>query len=82
MIVESCKNGFKYSKLTSEEVIDISYGHCICDSCNGSVLSDARLIYVLNMVFCKSCFEEWESKAKFYKQDVQFENMIMKRYNK
>ena len=75
------KCGYRVLPLSYSQVYDISFGACICDSCNEKLsLDGGNLIFVLNQVYCKPCYDEWNQRAKFYCQDIVFEEMIMKRY--
>lgn len=54
-------------------------GFGICDCCNSNA-DFGYLIPVLNQYFCAKCFQEWEKTAKFYLEDVEVENRIIKYY--
>ena len=51
-----------------------------CDCCNKK-LKTGVLIPVLNRCYCNLCFLEWDNKAEFVKEDVEFENINIDYYN-
>lgn len=80
------EKGFKVIKLSPKEaLVHAGFGigcELVCDECNEPFFIDdeAELYYiaVLNMVFCKSCYEEWVNNATYYAEDSAFE---LKRFN-
>lgn len=80
------EKGFKIIKLSPKEaLIHAGFGvgyELVCDNCNDAFFIDdkAELYYiaVLNMVFCKDCYEEWVNKATYYPEDAAYE---LKRFN-
>lgn len=51
-------------------------GMMCCDDCNKGILPADTCYYVavLNQVMCKECFERWHKSAKYYPEDVPYEN--------
>lgn len=80
------EKGFKIIELSPEEALrHAGFGigcELVCDNCNEAFFIDdeAELYYVavLNMVFCKDCYEEWVNKATYYPEDAAYE---LKRFN-
>ena len=75
------EKGFKIIKLSPDEALNyarfgIGY-ELVCDNCNEAFFIDdeAELYYiaVLNMIFCKSCYEEWVNNATYYPEDATYE---------
>lgn len=71
MLKNKLDNGLVYYKLSSAE-LNIIGGLGICDFCN-SYTDEGYLIPVLNHYYCKSCFDEWKSKAQKYPEDGEIE---------
>ena len=80
------EKGFKIIELSPEEALtNAGFGvgyELVCDNCNEEFFIDdeAELYYiaVLNMVFCKDCYEEWVNNATYYPEDAAYE---LKRFN-
>ena len=80
------EKGFKIIKLSPEEAIKhagFGFGcELVCDNCNEAFFIDIEeplyYIAVLNMVFCKDCYEEWVNNATYYPEDAAYE---LKRFN-
>lgn len=72
------EKGFHIIKMNRlEAVCDCNFGIdnvLICDDCNKECF-DEELYYiaVLNMIFCKKCFEDWYNKAINYPEDKKYE---------
>jgi len=76
---EVAKNGYKYIKVDFLQIFQSLNGAAVCDSCGELTLKDfdkkeARLIPVLNSIYCNKCFTKWECTAKHYNEDIQYEN--------
>lgn len=75
------EKGFKIIELSPAEAIYIAgFGvgyELVCDNCNKafSMNDKAQLYYisVLNMVFCKDCYEEWVNNATYHPEDAAYE---------
>lgn len=67
IVTEGAFAGFNMISVTGSELV--------CDDCNGSIGDDdtAYYIAVLNMLFCKECFEQWHKNAKYYPEDAEAE---------
>lgn len=77
----------KYKNRVGWTVYSISAGECfsfgglaICDDCNTFCPEGGYLVPVLNHFMCPHCFHEWNERCKFYSEDVDFENSIIKYY--
>lgn len=58
-------------------------GMCICDSCNQDVLGyKSFLIPVMNVCYCKNCFDDWKRSSSFYKEDLKAEKNNIDYYDK
>lgn len=85
-IIINHKKGFKIIKLSPEEaLVNAGFGigiELVCDNCNKAFFIDDEeplyYIAVLNMVFCKDCYEEWVNNATYYPEDSAIE---LKRFN-
>lgn len=78
MKVEKAKNGYKFLKATSFEIIKLG-GFSICDFCN-CLASNGYLVPVLNQYLCPKCFEAWEKEGDFYPEDVPHQEKVLERY--
>lgn len=74
-MVKQTPKGHKYIEVSLKQMVGPLKGLGICDSCCVTQMSTGFLIPVLNSVYCKECFDQWNSEAKFYKEDVDYENM-------
>lgn len=72
--------GYTIYKVTADECYSWG-GLSICDDCN-TFSAYGYLVPVLNHFMCPSCYNEWLSFAKFYPDDLSFENEICRRYEK
>ena len=70
------KDGFHIIELTVDEAINkCQFGFAteiICDQCNKVIEDKDEVIYfiaVLNMAFCKECYEDFITKATYYAED-------------
>jgi len=66
------KQGWRIIPLTLSDIIKLG-GYGICDSCNASSFK-FMYIGVLNSAYCQKCYEEWETTAKYYPEDVRIES--------
>lgn len=73
MTIQKTKNGHNYIEVTLFDITHKLHGLGICDSCCG-LARDAKLIPVLNSVYCSDCFENWAKRAKNYPEDRDYEN--------
>lgn len=72
------KAGWTVYKVSSVEV-QLWGGLCLCDSCNTDTRnSENFLIPVMNLCYCKKCFDLWADNCKFYEDDVKFEESKIK----
>lgn len=76
-IVENSK-GFKVIELTKEEGTKMGWGS-LCCNCNRTINGNLFYICGLNDVMDKKCFEQWLKNAKFYPEDVYYENKSFER---
>lgn len=74
------KKGFHIIELTIDEAINkAQFGFAneiICDQCNKAIEDKDEIIYfiaVLNMAFCKECYEDFISEVEHYEEDEDFE---------
>lgn len=73
--------GWTIYNVTREEIFSWG-GACVCDSCNEDMTDDSSLIPVLNHCYCQKCFDDWEKRGKFYKEDLPFETKNINYYDK
>lgn len=74
----SNKKGFKVSKLSKVEVLDMwgKYGGVgICERCNEIPAEGGYYVAVLNQYLCTKCYKDWIKDAKVYEEDKYFENI-------
>lgn len=62
------KSGYIAYECSVSELQNIG-GLGICDFCNNFAVV-GYLIPVLNSFYCRKCFERWDSKAKYYANDI------------
>ena len=63
------KEGFSYIKVSPLENIKWG-GYCVCNGCNNQILNDDMyLIFILNDVYCKECFNRWISRKTTLTQE-------------
>lgn len=63
---------------TASEATNLG-GLGICDDC-GKHAYHGYLVPVLNHYQCPECFKDWSSRAKYYPEDVPFEQEVAKYY--
>lgn len=80
MKIQLSKVGFKYAVVSQEDLHKIK-SPGMCDNCLDFVGDEGRLVFVLNYILCPRCFAEWENRAKFYPQDVHFEDIKISHYS-
>lgn len=68
------KNGHKYIEVSIKEMIFSLFSIGICDTCCKR-MSEGYLIPVLNTIYCKECFEEWQERAEYHEEDKFYEDM-------
>lgn len=75
------KCGYIVYETTPKECILITGGFGICDMC---AKTDKKifLVPVLNHALCIKCFETWNERAVFYKEDLPFERVFQDIYEK
>lgn len=73
------KSGLIAYKTTVEEIMSIG-GLGICDECGEFSFDGGFLVPVLNHWQCKECFEDWQSRAKYYPEDAPFEARYARYY--
>ena len=77
------KNGHLCIEMTINEAIDkCGFGipfdrECFCDNCNTTLFEGQNepvyYIAVLNMLYCKDCFDDYIENAPYYEEDKDFE---------
>lgn len=77
------KNGHLCIEMTIDEAFDkCEFGDpelklLICDNCNDQIFDDEEesiyYIAVLNMLFCKDCFDDYIENAPYYEEDKDYE---------
>lgn len=77
------KNGHLCIEMTMTEAIDeCGFGipsdrEGLCDNCNERLFEEQEepvyYVAVLNMLFCKDCFDDYIANAPYYEEDKQFE---------
>lgn len=68
------KCGYTVYETTTRECIEITDGIGVCDMCN-KTNKTLYLVPVLNHALCPKCFQEWDERAIFYKDDLWFEKI-------
>lgn len=86
------KNGHLCIEMTINEAIDkcgfgiLFDGIIICDNCNiGYNSKQEEPVYyvaVLNMLYCKDCFDDYIENAPYYEEDKEYEKNYYNRYAK
>ena len=64
--------GYSYIQVTTKDCLEWG-GLTICDDCNNPINDDGHLIYILNRVYCKKCFEDWCHRATKYSDDIMLQ---------
>lgn len=65
--------GLAFIKINLLELMEVEPGALgICDFC-GKVSSTGYYIPVLNRWYCDECFEEWQTRANRFEEDVPYE---------
>ena len=76
------KNGHLCIEMTVDEAVnECGFGipdtEAVCDNCNTLLsMEQKELVYyiaVLNMLFCKDCFDDYIENAPYYEEDKNFE---------
>lgn len=65
------KKGYVAYKVIAEEMFSIYFGN-MCDFC-GTIKETGYYIPVLNCFYCEDCFKAWESRGKYYSEDIHIE---------
>ena len=73
--------GWTIYKVNRDEIFSWG-GACICDYCNEDTTDESYLIPVLAKCYCKKCFDRWEQRCKFYKEDLPYETSSVDYYDK
>jgi len=69
------KNGHVVIPLSQKDVIEKLGGLGICENCSTTEDANGFLVPVLaGRWLCTKCKNEWEATAKFYPEDVDYEN--------
>lgn len=86
------KNGHLCIEMTIDEAINkcefgIPFdGIIVCDNCNiGYNIKQEEPVYyiaVLNMLFCKDCFDDYIANAPYYEEDKEYEKNHYNHYAK
>ena len=71
--------GWTVYKITADECYSFG-GMSICDDCGKFQPEGGYLVPVLNHFMCSDCFNDWNSRCKFYPSDIDFENSIIMYY--
>lgn len=74
------KCGYTVYKTTAFEVMRLG-GIGVCDECN-ALSFDGYLVPVLNRYMCPKCYEEWNSRAIYYSEDIPHEKRVAVYYEK
>lgn len=72
--------GYIAYKVTRAEICKIG-GFGICDTCN-STSESGYLVPVLNRWLCPTCYEDWESYATYYEEDIPIERKNSEYYER
>lgn len=73
--------GYVAYKISSEECFSFG-GLSICDDCGTFCSEGGYLVPVLNHFMCSECFFDWLSRAKFYSEDLDFEQYWVRYYER
>lgn len=71
--------GYSYIKCSNTDCFKWG-GAAICDRCGNYMVDDVYLIFILNSAYCTKCFNEWITKSKRYKEDIQLQNKHQERW--
>ena len=89
MKVIETKQGYKVIKANSEDFKLIGCGFLekgnhvlVCDDSNVEIPNGEECYYipVLNRILCKKEFDRWEGNAKYYPEDIVYEERYLKMY--
>ena len=86
------KNGHLCIEMTMTEAIDeCGFGipsdrEGLCDNCNERLFEEQEepvyYVAVLNMLYCKDCFDDYIENAPYYEEDKIYEKNNYNRYAK
>lgn len=62
------------------EVVEVFKTIGVCDSCNNSAHKGFLIPVLGSQWYCPKCFKEWHSKAKYFKEDQEYEHRVFTRY--
>ena len=79
MIKFKNKVGWTVYRISAAECYSFG-GLAICDDCNTFCPKGGYLVPVLNHFMCDKCYNDWNNRCKFYPEDLDFENSIIKYY--
>lgn len=66
-------HGYIAYRTTTAEIQSIG-GLGVCDECGEHHPEGGYLVPVLNHWMCEKCFNEWESDARYYPEDIPVQN--------
>lgn len=75
------KCGYIVYETSLTECVRITDGYGICDMCAKPSFK-LYLIPVLNSAYCEKCFNDWNERAIYYKEDLDFESSYVKFFEK
>lgn len=76
------KNGHLCIEMTMDEALHKckfgvpAFELGVCDNCNNQLFNDEEPVYyiaVLNMLYCKDCFDDYIENAPYYEEDKEYE---------
>lgn len=66
------KCGYIVYKCSLTEHVEMTGGYGLCDMCN-TPNTEMYIVPVLNSAMCPKCYEDWDNRAKYYKEDIHFQ---------
>ena len=73
--------GYVVYETTPKECIHITDGFGICDMC-AKTDKKIYLVPVLNYALCQKCYDDWNKRAVYYKEDLWFEQLYIEAWEK
>ena len=80
--IKKNSQGHRYIPVSYDEMILDMMGLGQCDLCSKTSMREGGYyIPVLNRCYCEECFNRWSSQAEFYKEDILYEDLNIKKYS-
>ena len=76
------KNGYYYADVSIWDVLNWG-GLGVCDMCGktlGVKGNVGKLVWVLSSCTCNKCFDEWQTRAKKYDEDLALQKLHARKW--